>query len=227
MNNSAYKASPRAYDLTVTRDLVLTNHQVLFATEWIWPAILILAVWFMPESPHYLVKKGFRDDALASLKRLRNAKDDTEALLNEIVLVHEAEKTAIHLGKKNAFILCCKGANWRRTRIIIYLNAMSQLIGASFVNNAPYFLIQAGLSPSRQGMVIEIGFALGIVTTVITWFFLDNIGRRPLLYLGMSVAAVLYLAMGIAGCFHSPGSLWYSSPMSTVYRVRADYLPGP
>lgn len=137
------------------------------------------------------------------LRRLRNKEADINGILDDIVLVHEQEKLS-HVHSKKRFLECFQQSNWRRTRIILYMNAFGQLIGASFINNAPYFLIQAGMSSSDEGMIVEISFALGVVISIITWFFMDTIGRRALLFIGMGSAAVLYMAMGIAGCF--PGN---------------------
>ena len=40
-----------------------------YALQWIWPVPLVFAVWFAPESPWWLVRKGRYEEAKAVVKR--------------------------------------------------------------------------------------------------------------------------------------------------------------
>lgn len=195
----------------------------MFAVEWTWPTLLVLVVWIVPESPPWLVRKDKRDAATLSLQRLHNHHADVDALLQDIVALAEDEKAAAIVAADATYIECFKGTNWRRTRIILYANGLSQMIGATFIANAPYFLVSAGMSPTRVSMMIELGIGFGIISSFITWIVIPRYGRRPITLTGVGIAAVLFLPMGIAGCFpHSSSALWsvpsHPSRASTVMK---------
>lgn len=83
------------------------------------------------------------------------------------------------------------------------------MTGATFLSNGPYFLIMAGMSSSNVGMMVEIGLAFAIVSSILTWFFLGKAGRRTIILFGIALSALFFLLMGISSCFpSSPKALW-------------------
>ncbi|CAK49120.1 MFS general substrate transporter [Aspergillus niger CBS 101883] len=183
--------------------------QVLFASGWVWPGVILLFLPFMPESPYFLVMKGQREKAGRMLSRLGNRASETPLILADIVRTHEEEQQRNEAAKEASFLECFKGVNWRRTRIILYCNALSQVIGSSFMTNGPYFLVQAGMSSAKTGMMTEIGIAFGIASSLVTGYVMTVCGRRALVMFGIGLSTMLFTVMGIAGCFpHSSPALW-------------------
>ena len=163
----------------------------------------------IPESPYYLVMKNHLEKATASLKRLGNQPSQIAPLLEQIIRVNEEEKARSAASKETSFLECFRGTNWRRTRIILICNALSQVIGSAFMTNGPYFLVQAGMAASKIGMMIEIGIAFGIASSIITAYLMTKCGRRRLIIFGLALSTTLFTVMGIAGCFpHSSAALW-------------------
>ncbi|GKZ42253.1 hypothetical protein AbraIFM66951_000961 [Aspergillus brasiliensis] len=187
----------------------ITSLEVLFASGWVWPGIILLFLPFMPESPYFLVMKGQREKASRMLSRLGNSATETPLILADIIRTHEEEQQRNEAAKEASFLECFKGVNWRRTRIILYCNALSQVIGSSFMTNGPYFLVQAGMSSAKTGMMTEIGIAFGIASSLITGYVMTVCGRRALVMFGIGLSTTLFAVMGIAGCFpHSSPALW-------------------
>jgi SP family general alpha glucoside:H+ symporter-like MFS transporter len=93
---------------------------------------------------------------------------------------------------------CFRGTDLRRTRIIILLNTLQQLLGVSLLSNAAYFLIMAGMSPTQSLTISQVGVGLGMATTFITWFTMTVLGRRFLILASTAIVGVLFLTMGIA-----------------------------
>ncbi|KAF2083753.1 general substrate transporter [Saccharata proteae CBS 121410] len=174
-------------------------YKLLFAIEWIWPCIIIAFVLFSPESPHYLVRKDDNDKAARMLQRILPATSDISAALDEIVELKENEVAHSHTSA--SFIDCFRGTNWRRTRIILYCNGLSQMVGAAFLTNGPYFMIQAGMSSASSSMIIEIGIGLSVASAVFTLWLIGVCGRRIITLSGIGFATALFFAMGVAGCF--------------------------
>lgn len=47
-----------------------SSYKVLFASEWCWPGALLIGIFFVPESPYYLLRQGELDEAAKSPERL-------------------------------------------------------------------------------------------------------------------------------------------------------------
>jgi SP family general alpha glucoside:H+ symporter-like MFS transporter len=183
--------------------------QVLFASAWVWPGVILLFLPLLPESPYFLVMKDHIEKAEGALTKLGNKPTDVTQLLEQIVRVNEEEIARSEASKDASFLECFRGTNWRRTRIILICNALSQVIGSSFMSNGPYFLVQAGMSSSKVGMMTEIGIAFGLASSILTAYLMSKCGRRRLIIFGISLSTVLFTVMGIAGCFpHSSSALW-------------------
>jgi SP family general alpha glucoside:H+ symporter-like MFS transporter len=184
-------------------------YKVLFAVEWIWPSLILLFIFFVPESPYYLVSKGRTEAAWNQLKKLSNASENIDLALNRIVHLIEEEKRVRESSKDASFIDCFRGTDWRRTRIILYCNGLPQVIGSTFMSNAPYFLVQAGMSPQKTAMMIEIGIAFGVTSSLIIFYVMSVVGFRTLTLFGLALSTVLYSVIGIAGSVpKSNSALW-------------------
>jgi SP family general alpha glucoside:H+ symporter-like MFS transporter len=187
-----------------------TAYTTLFAVEYVWPGLILLFILIVPESPYYLVSKGLMDNAYKQLKRLSNPSENIDLALERIVHLHEEEKRQRAASEETSFLDCFKGADWRRTRIILYCNGLPQVIGVTFLANGPYFMVQAGLSPQKTSMMIEVGIAFGIASSLIIFYVMSVVGFRTLTLYGLLVSTTFFTVIGIAGCFpHNSSALWY------------------
>jgi len=192
--------------------------QTLFATGWAWPGALFLGMLLIPESPFYLIRKDQLEKAERALHTLYGKSTDVKATLNSIHALTEAEKLDNQNSSEASFLECFRGTNWRRTRIILYCNGLNNMIGIPIVSNGPYFMVQAGLSPTKVSMMIEIGIAFGMISSIYTFFFMTRVGRRKIIFTSVGVAALFLLMMGIAGCFpRNRSAQWYVAP--TTYEL--------
>lgn len=93
---------------------------------------------------------------------------------------------------------------------MLYSNGLSQMTGATFINNSPYFMIVAGLSPTQAAMIIEVGIAMSIFSSILTCWAMARIGRRPIVLSGIALAAVLFFIMGLTASLpnQNSSSLW-------------------
>ncbi|KAJ5701164.1 maltose permease Mal61 [Penicillium malachiteum] len=183
-------------------------YKVLFAAGWVFPSLLLLLSWFVPESPHFLVQKGKKQAAEHVLEKISHNASDAPAILADIIRVHEHEEQMHNESTQAGFLDCFRGNNWRRTRIIIYCNGLTQMIGVTFQSNGPYFLTSAGMSSNNVGMIIEIGIAFSIASAIGTWFIIGVVGRRKIIMAGLVVSAMFYFLMGIAAIWSNSTALW-------------------
>ncbi|TGO81687.1 hypothetical protein BPOR_1052g00010 [Botrytis porri] len=74
-----------------------------------------------------------------------------EPILASMVRVTREEECQANASSETSCMDLFKGANWRRTRIILYTNGLNQMIGATTISNASYFMITAEESSRYKG----------------------------------------------------------------------------
>jgi MFS transporter, SP family, general alpha glucoside:H+ symporter len=94
------------------------SYRIPYALQWMWPLPLAIGIYFAPESPWWLVRKGKLDDAKKSLIRLTSAEKATEFDPDETIamMVHTTaleEKTTAGA----SYWDCFKGHDLRRTEV--------------------------------------------------------------------------------------------------------------
>lgn len=159
------------------------------------PALILLPVALAaPESPRWLVKQGRRDDALKVLTRLHPAADNRSTM------------TAIEQS------LCADGdvaswaeifdRQWRRPLVIaLGLAIFQQITGINAIiyYANPIFAAAGFATPAAQTMATTwaIG-AVNVVATFIAIAYIDKIGRRPLLLIGLVGMGISLTVVGFA-----------------------------
>lgn len=176
-------------------------YRIPYALQWMWPVPLLIGIWFAPESPWWLVRRGKVEAAKKSLLRLTSLNRETEFDAEETVamMVHTTalEERTTHGA---TYWDCFKGHDLRRTEIVCMIWAIQNLSGNSFSNYSTYFLEQAGLSANSA-----YGFALGqygmnMVGVFGAWFLMSvGIGRRSLYLYGLCGLCSMLFILGFLG----------------------------
>lgn len=123
----------------------LTNHwaySLPFALQWVWCVIIFPGMFFVPESPWWLVRKGRLNQAEAALKSLASDKVDTKATLAAVI---ETDRLERELETGSTYWDCFKGTNLRRTEIAVGVYSTQVLSGIYLINYGTYFFTRAGL----------------------------------------------------------------------------------
>lgn len=135
----------------------LSNHwaySLPFALQWFWVAVIIPGMFFVPESPWWLVRRGRLAEAEAALKQLASPKVDVKATL---AVIEETDRLEQEIEAGSTYWDCFKGVNLRRTEISCGVYCTQVLSGIYLVNYATYFFKLAGLDASKA-FDVSIGF---------------------------------------------------------------------
>ncbi|CAK7272492.1 hypothetical protein SEPCBS119000_005153 [Sporothrix epigloea] len=185
-------------------------YRLPYALQWMWPVPLMIGIFFAPESPWWLVRRGRIEDAKRALLRLTSRKEreavdpdtgnstfDPDATIAMMVHTTALETNAT---KGASYLDCFRGHNLRRTEIVCMVWAIQNLSGNSFSNYSTYFLEQAGLT-SRKAYGFALGqYAFNIVGVVGAWFLMSwGIGRRSLYLYGLCGLFTMLFIMGFLG----------------------------
>lgn len=163
----------------------------MFWVELIPSVVFLVALLGIPESPRFLVASGQQIRALQVLTKLYGNSEGT-AKLGEI----DASLASDH-HKPRFSDLIDKASN--RIRPIIWvgigLAVFQQLVGINVVFYYGAVLWQAaGFSESDALLINVVSGSVSIAACLITFFLVDKIGRKPLLWVG-SVGMTVTLAL--------------------------------
>ncbi|KAK2070404.1 hypothetical protein P8C59_004896 [Phyllachora maydis] len=176
-------------------------YRIPYALQWMWPVPLMAGIFFAPESPWWLVRKGRLDDARTSLLRLTSTVCDTDFDADETVAMMVHTTALEEKATRGAtYWDCFRGTNLRRTEIVCMVWAIQNLSGNSFSNYSTYFLKQAGLDPTASYAFALGQYAMNMVGVFGAWALMARgLGRRALYLRGLCGLCLLLLVLGFLG----------------------------
>jgi sugar porter (SP) family MFS transporter len=167
------------------------------ANDWRWMlglgalpgAALAIGMFFMPESPRWLVEHDRTDEAKAVLQRARRNEDEIDEEIDEIREVARDESGLRDLLGKAVRPMLIVGLG---------LAIFQQIVGINTViYYAPTIFQFAGLSTSKAiGQTVFVGVT-NVVFTIVAVLLLDRVGRRVLLLVGTTGLTLSLVALGL------------------------------
>lgn len=154
--------------------------------------ILFLGIFLLPESPSYLALIGKHEKAKKILAKIRSIRSDeevvlrTETLKEKIKWKHVFDKTirpALTIGIGMSILQQLSGING----IIFYAPKIFQMAGFQLAQNAILASISIGV--------------INVIMTIIALWFIDLLGRRPLLIIGLSGMIISLILLGSSFLF--------------------------
>ncbi|KAL6353639.1 hypothetical protein LRP88_14137 [Fusarium phalaenopsidis] len=151
-------------------------------------------------SPRWLLTRDRQEEALKSLKLLRQGAYTDEEINSEFEDMQKAINTTI---KKGSFMDLFRGTNLKRTLITVGVNIFLQLTGQNFSSKYGTIFIQS-LGTVNPFAMSCINSSVGIVTVFFTQMLTDKTGRVPLLVAGALIQTASLMTMGGLGTVENP-----------------------
>ena len=166
------------------------------------PAIVLLVgMYFMPETPRWLMSRNREDEARDVLLRSRTEEETEE----EIQDIKEVEREEAEGGLKEL------AASWVRPALIVAIGlaAFQQFVGVNtIIYYAPTTFTKVGFTAVQAIYGEALIGVINVAMTLVAIWLIDRLGRKPLLLIGV-VGMVLSLAvLGVSHFFlPQPSSL--------------------
>jgi sugar porter (SP) family MFS transporter len=152
--------------------------------------ILFIGMYFMPETPRWLVSRGREDEARDVLMRSRS-EQEAENEIREIKEVEREEEGGLQE------LL----APWVRPALIVAIGlaVFQQIVGINtIIYYAPTTLKNVGYGDAAAIYANLIIGAINVVMTLIAIRFIDRVGRKPLLLGGLVGMVVSLTVLGLS-----------------------------
>ncbi|KAG4437829.1 hypothetical protein IFR05_006675 [Cadophora sp. M221] len=173
------------------------------------PTIVISLIWFVPESPRWLLLDDNPDAALSSLTRLRRARIDkmapdtpSQAISEEFSdlsdAVTELPAKPSDASRISHFLSIFSPSNRQRTAIVIGLLFFQQSTGQSFASQYGTLFVKALHTVNPFSVTLGTN-AIDIGGILFCMLLADRVGRRPVLIISALLQTVALLTMGGLG----------------------------
>ncbi len=195
-----------AYQLAITMGILISylvnfalheadnNWRWMFATGLLPSILFFIGLIFIPESPRWLMKAGFRDKARVVMERI-GGREFADSGLKEIELSLADE------GPGSSFRLLFK-KRYRKVIVLgLLLSVFVQITGINtVVDYAPKILMTAGVEIRNALLQTSLIGMVNFAFTFFAIFLIDRLGRKTFYMIGSSGMAVSLLM--IAAAFH-------------------------
>ena len=156
--------------------------------------VLLIGMYFMPETPRWLVSRHREDDARDVLLQSRT-EEETEEEIQEIKEVEREEE-----GSLKELLT----ASWVRPALIVAIGlaAFQQFVGINtIIYYAPTTFTKVGFTDQQAIYGEAIIGAINVVMTLVAIWLIDRLGRKPLLLAGVVGMVLSLTVLGISHFF--------------------------
>jgi len=164
--------------------------RAMFGAEALPAALFFAVVFFIPESPRWLIVKNHELKAQKILHRILRNEDEVQAQINDI-------RAMAHTETKSEWSLIFSPGIFRAVMIGVAIAILGQFMGVNAVlYYGPKIFEDSGLSSGDSLFYQVLVGLVNTITTVIALIIIDRVGRKQLVYWGVSAMVLSLLAIG-------------------------------
>ncbi|OOQ85547.1 sugar transporter [Penicillium brasilianum] len=169
--------------------------RIPFGLIFVVPFMISWSIWFVPESPRWLLLRGRHVEALASLTRLKSKDTPEETIREEFEIM--SQKVSHQLEKKR-FRDLFTPQNRQRTFVVVAANFFQQATGQAFASQYGTLFVKQLKSINAFSVSLGIN-AVDIGAIVISGSLIDRVGRRTMFHVSSTMQTAALMTMGALG----------------------------
>lgn len=156
------------------------------------PALLFfIIIFFIPESPRWLILKGKQDKARHILSRIYRDKESVNGEILAVQSVLNGDKS------ESEFKLLLKPGLFKALMIGVSIAILGQFMGVNAVlYYGPSIFAESGLSAGDSLFYQVLVGLVNTITTILALLIIDKVGRKQLVYWGVSGMIISLLLIG-------------------------------
>ncbi|OQU95620.1 hypothetical protein CLAIMM_01802 [Cladophialophora immunda] len=167
-------------------------------TEFIPPLILLIFIYWIPETPRWYASHGKNAQARKSMCQVRGPtwpEEDIDAEVDDIVGMLEIER---QLEGSSSWIHCFQGTDLRRTLLAIAALLGQEFSGVAFIAGygTLFFSLSGVTDPFTTNVISSM---CGIAGSLTSFVLIKYVGRRKILIVGTVVQTFCMFAFAIIG----------------------------
>lgn len=178
-------------------------------------------------SPWWHVRKGNLPAARASLARLTSPNQPGFSIDETLAMIEHTDALERSLKSGLGYLDCFRGADLRRTEIVVGIWIVQTLGGQNVMGYFSYFLFQAGLDTKNSLTLSLAQYALGLVGTFASWLLIQRVGRRRIHFTGLCCQFVLLVVVGSLAFSRTTASVWAIGGLLIAFTFVYDIAVGP
>lgn len=200
-------------DYWLSNDKNLESWRYMFLVGFVPALILLIGMFFLPESPRWLISKGRQEEGKKILTKVEDP-DLIDATLQNI-------QKEVDFAVQNKITAKEVLTPWLRPALIITVGIFffQQFSGVNtIIYYSPIIFKMAGIVSNTQSILpsVIIG-TVNVLACLLSVFLLDRVGRRKLYLIGISGMIPSLALLGI--CFYFKEALGASLPLFAVLSI--------
>ncbi len=165
--------------------------RAMFGAETLPAALFFFLIFFIPESPRWLAIKNNEDKAYRILIRILRDENDAGKQIADI-------RSLAHAGARSELSIIFSPGIFRAVIIGVAIAMLGQFMGVNAVlYYGPKIFEDSGLSSGDSLFYQVLVGLVNTLTTVIALLIIDRVGRKKLVYWGVSGMIISLVAIGI------------------------------
>ncbi|VUC20647.1 unnamed protein product [Clonostachys rosea] len=158
------------------------------------PVLILTFLPLLPESPRWMLSRGRKADAFRSLRKLRGSASDEE-VSKEIEVIQYAHASEQRGSWSDVF----SEKHRVRTMVAVLVMFGQQITGQAFPSQyGVVFYLSQGFG-SQAFLFNIISNMVALVAVLVTLFYVDSVGRRPVLLVGGAFMGAFLFILGGMG----------------------------